>query len=127
MESGNPNKWDMLQLQSDPICSSAGCTQYKQEDKGPGYPMDYPVPNFGVDEDVGYTENNIKMAEIERKHVMTAVFKPVDGTPRNYFVPDFGVDEDIAGVQDSIAWSQNDFGTTWTPIQDANGYWDVPS
>ena len=37
---------------SDPICSSAGCTQYKFPKKKEDYPKDYPVPNFGVDEDV---------------------------------------------------------------------------
>lgn len=30
MSVGGPGyKWDLVQLQSDPICSSAGCTQYK--------------------------------------------------------------------------------------------------
>ena len=30
MTVGGPGyKWDLVQLQSDPICSSAGCTQYK--------------------------------------------------------------------------------------------------
>ena len=34
---------------SDPICSSAGCG-YKRVK--PEFPMDYPVPNFGVDHDM---------------------------------------------------------------------------
>ena len=89
--------------------------------------MNYFVPDFGVDEDVGYTENNIKMAEIERKHTMSSDFGFNAGTPRNYVVPDFGVDEDIAGVQDSIAWASNDLGEKWTPTQDGNGVWNVPS
>ena len=46
--------------------------------------------------------------------------------PRDYFVPDFGLDEDIIGVNDGLAWAQNDIGHTWSPTQDANGYWNVP-
>jgi hypothetical protein len=41
-----------VQLNSDPICSSAGCTEYKLPDDGPKYPMDYFVPNFGVDSNI---------------------------------------------------------------------------
>tara|TARA_B110000285_G_scaffold226539_1_gene286467 strand:+ start:809 stop:1069 length:261 start_codon:yes stop_codon:yes gene_type:complete len=37
-----------IQLDSDPICSSAGCTQYKAPEVKT-HPMDYFVPNFGVD------------------------------------------------------------------------------
>ena len=80
--------------------------------------MDYFVPDFGVDQDVAYTENNIKMAEVERNHKMTADFEFTEstvGTPRNYSVPDFGVDEDIAGVTSSLDWSQDNLGQTWTP------------
>jgi hypothetical protein len=37
---------------SDPICSSAGCTQYKHKKKERGYKINYPVPNFGADKDI---------------------------------------------------------------------------
>jgi hypothetical protein len=39
----------MIQIgsSSDPICSSAGCTEYEHPKKKKGYPMNYPVPNFG--------------------------------------------------------------------------------
>jgi hypothetical protein len=40
----------LLQLNSDPICSSGGCDQYKHgHDKRRGYDINYPVPNFGMD------------------------------------------------------------------------------
>ena len=62
-----PNyKWgldSLVQLQSDPICSSAGCTQYKQPEGPPQHPMDYFVPNFGMDKkDVLWTQENEKVA-----------------------------------------------------------------
>ena len=49
-------------MQSDPICSSAGCTAYKQPEGPPQHPMDYFVPNFGMDHDVLATEANEKVA-----------------------------------------------------------------
>jgi len=49
-------------MQSDPICSSAGCSQYKQPEGGPDHPMNYFVPNFGMDRDVLATEANEKVA-----------------------------------------------------------------
>jgi hypothetical protein len=44
----------MIQIDSssDPICSSAGCTQYEHPTKKKGHPMNYPVPNFGEDQGV---------------------------------------------------------------------------
>lgn len=38
---------------SDPICNSAGCTQYKHPDSTTQqYPINYFVPNFGMDRQV---------------------------------------------------------------------------
>jgi len=60
-------KWDpeeigLTQLESDPICSSAGCTQYKRTPAPPGPPMDYPVPDFGVDIDIKDHNENLAVA-----------------------------------------------------------------
>ena len=52
----------LVQLQSDPICSSAGCTQYKQPEGPPKWPMDYFVPNFGMDRDIKWTAEDEKVA-----------------------------------------------------------------
>lgn len=39
-----------MKTKDDPICNSSGCTQYLFP-KGPdAHPMDYPVPDFGVDQ-----------------------------------------------------------------------------
>jgi len=52
-----------MQLNSDPICSSAGCDQYKHETKDRGYDINYPVPNFGMDRDIHGGLENVKVAE----------------------------------------------------------------
>ena len=66
------------------------------------HPINYPVPDFGVSHEILYTQNNIKMAEAEQNHVMTANFKADknDLNPRNYPMYDFGIDHDIL---DSVA------------------------
>jgi len=52
----------LIQLQSDPICSSAGCSQYKQPDGPKPPPMDYFVPHFGMDKDIIASEADEKVA-----------------------------------------------------------------
>jgi len=70
-EYGPNYKWNLaadqpaeslVQLQSDPICSSAGCTQYKQPEGPEPHPMDYFVPNFGMDRDIKWSEEDEKVA-----------------------------------------------------------------
>jgi hypothetical protein len=58
------------EMTSDPICNSAGCTQYNhpKPSKKDKYPMDYPVPNFGRDHDVLTTFNSLEVAEALRQH-----------------------------------------------------------
>jgi hypothetical protein len=48
---------------SDPICSSAGCTQYKHKKKELGYKINYPVPSFGRDNDINDNFASLKLAE----------------------------------------------------------------
>merc|ERR1711981_781186 len=70
-ENNLGHKWviDDLQIDadvdanSDPICSSAGCTQYKHKKKDRGYDINYPVPNFGVDRDILANHNSLDVAE----------------------------------------------------------------
>jgi len=58
------HKYELVQLESDPICSSAGCDQYKHPDsKEKDYDMNYPVPNFGMDRDIQGSFENLGAAE----------------------------------------------------------------
>merc|ERR1712032_1653706 len=52
-----------VKLESDPICSSAGCTQYKHKKKKLGYDIDYFVPHFGADNDINDNFASLKTAE----------------------------------------------------------------
>jgi len=75
------HKWVIEDLQldaeSDPICSSAGCTQYKHKKTPRGYDINYPVPDFGKDPDMESVANAIGIAEKVHSH------KLIMGTPES--------------------------------------------
>lgn len=52
-----------MHLESDPICSSAGCGQYKHKKAPRGYDINYFVPNFGVDTDITDSHASLGLAE----------------------------------------------------------------
>jgi len=58
---------------SDPICSSAGCTQYQFNKKHPGldYDINYAVPHFGTDKDIIDSQNSLSLAELNLGHKIT--------------------------------------------------------
>ena len=51
-----------IKIQSDPICNSAGCTQYLHPSEE-GWKKNYFVPNFGKDHDIEETQKSIASAE----------------------------------------------------------------
>jgi hypothetical protein len=71
-----------------------------------GHPMDYFVPNFGVDSDIKKTANSLKAAESEVGHTFQASFAQPAGHPVDYFVPNFGVDSDIVTTNKNIATTE---------------------
>ena len=67
----------------------------------PDWPVNYVVPNFGVDSDIIATKKNIKSSEKRLKKKMHADFGATKAqvNPRGYKVPSFGVDQDIKNVK----------------------------
>lgn len=57
-----------LDAESDPICNSAGCNQFKRKAKPLGYPIDYPVQDLGYDHDIVANQNSLNVAEQMRGH-----------------------------------------------------------
>ena len=51
-----------VQIKSDPICNSAGCTQYEHPKKE-GFKKNYFVPNFGRDHDINVNFDSLRIAE----------------------------------------------------------------
>lgn len=57
-----------IQTSSDPICSSAGCTQYKHPGGKLGYDINYGVPHFGADIDINDSKASLALAEAQAGH-----------------------------------------------------------
>ncbi|MFN9898851.1 MAG: hypothetical protein ACK55Z_08690, partial [bacterium] len=74
----------------------------KHYSNAPSYPINYPVPNFGVDHDIVETQKSIAAAEKKLKSHFHATFKKPAGHPVNYKVPNFGVDSDIKDTHASL-------------------------
>jgi len=57
---------DSTLVQSDPICNSSGCDQYLHPKKAEDHPINYAVPDFGVDREIRLTKEHYKAAEEEK-------------------------------------------------------------
>jgi len=97
------HKYELLQLESDPICSSAGCGQYKHPDsKEVSYPQDYGVPSFGMDRDVMGSLDNLKVAEGVVGHQWVGIDKAKYSNPAKKVMYNYAPRLD-GDIQDSQA------------------------
>merc|ERR1712167_369213 len=103
-----------VNVQSDPICSSAGCTQYKHKKKGLGYDIDYFVPNFGQDKDINDNKESLKFAESMIGHAFdfpNSKWKnPAKDTDYNFRM---ALDEDVITTQKNLVDSEDKLGHKW--------------
>ena len=108
----------MSQLESDPICSSAGCTQYIHKKTPLGYDLDYFVPNFGPDPENKWSLDSIAIAEQTHGH------KLIMGTPESKakwhnvakdtlydYAPE--LDEEVAATAKHLGDSETRLGHKW--------------
>jgi hypothetical protein len=90
------NEYVQTETSSDPICNSAGCTQYLHPKPKPlGYPVDYPVPNFGRDPEILTTFNSLIVAEGIRKHKLQVDGKKPKPEEPVLYNDNMDLDEDI--------------------------------
>mmetsp|Transcript_38174 Transcript_38174/g.58224 ORF Transcript_38174/g.58224 Transcript_38174/m.58224 type:complete len:139 (-) Transcript_38174:70-486(-) len=116
----NLPKDEDVQLESDPVCSSAGCTQFKHKHLEPAYPVDYPVPNLGQDREIKTNLNSLKKAEdIVHHHWEFGTKDSKDkwhnvAKDTNYdFTP--GLDHDVKDSQANLANTEGRMGHTYHP------------
>merc|ERR1719213_1307524 len=107
-----------MQIQSDPICSSAGCTQYKHKKKALGYDIDYAVPNFGRDHDINDNFDSIKLAEGMIGHNLqlgTAASKAKWKNPAKDVDYNFrpALDGDVITTQKNLGDAETNLGHKW--------------
>merc|ERR1712147_478888 len=105
-------------IESDPICSSAGCTQYKHKKKPRGYDINYPVPNFGVDTDIIASDVSLGLAEKALSHKLImgteaskAKWHNVAKDTDYNFAPK--LDADIRTTAKNLADSEVNLGHKW--------------
>ena len=107
-----------VHLDSDPICSSAGCTQYKHKKKPLGYKINYPVPNFGVDTDIIDNHASLELAESMKSHKLalgTEASKAKWHNPAKDVDYNFApkLDGDIITTNKNLADTQKNLGHVW--------------
>ena len=67
------------------------------------HPVDYVVPDFGVDNEISASEQSLAAAESTLHHGTWApTFKHPDGFNKDYPVANFGVDGDILNTATSL-------------------------
>jgi len=107
-----------LSLESDPICSSAGCTQYKHKKKELGYKINYPVPSFGADNDINDNFESLKTAEGMIGHqfqIGTAASKEKWANKAKDTDYDFNpsLDGDVIGTLSNLKNAEGSLGHKW--------------
>lgn len=94
-----PNWTNLIQTDREPLLSNMKVLEVHQRPAYKDHPVDYAVPDFGMDHEIRYTQNNIANSEKRLKHQLNFMNDPVpptdDDHPVNYKVPDFGMDPDI--------------------------------
>tara|TARA_B110000503_G_scaffold87341_1_gene132712 strand:+ start:57 stop:509 length:453 start_codon:yes stop_codon:yes gene_type:complete len=104
---------ELIALQDDPICGSGGCeTTLPAPEKS--HPIDYKVPNFGVDTDIKDNKNSLNAAEEQRNHHWNFEFCE-EGKPCNpalwtkyNFKPELS--EDVKATEESIGQAEDTIG-----------------
>ena len=88
---------ELVALQSDPICSSAGCTEYGHPKPPKGHPMDYFVPNFGPDNEIAATKKSLEIAQALTNHTWVFPKANFTGNPADkaHYNFDPKLDDDI--------------------------------
>ena len=106
-----------VKLEREPLFSAPQRNEWAFETakaKGPDHPVDYFVPDFGMDKEIANTQRTIKDTEVKMNHELT--FKqgpPPPEHPKDYFVPDFGVDHDVKVTLQHADNAEKQYGHFW--------------
>jgi len=124
VEASFPQVQSNVELESDPICSSAGCTQYKHKKKERGYKINYFVPHFGTDTDINDNFSDLKAAEGIVGHefqIGTAASKAKWKNPAKDVDYNFApkLDGEVVSTLKNLDDSQTALGHKWTICEGA--------
>jgi len=102
----------MLQLESDPICGSAGCDQHLKKEKKT-HPMDYFVPNFGKSPEINDVNQSLEAAQEQLNHQWSWKLekkKPLDPPTLYNYHPE--LDADMKATANHLGWAEQSTGQT---------------
>jgi len=77
------------------------------------HPVDYFVPNFGVDSEIRASQKNLAASEKRLNHKIVVSDKKPAGHPVDYYVPNFGTDSDILRTQKNLANAESSTNHKW--------------
>ena len=107
-----------INIDSDPICSSAGCDQYKHPHPKLSYELNYPVPNLGKDHEINENFHSLDIAENMLNHKFNFGTKETKEKYKNpakdvdyNFAPK--LDEDVISTQKSLSKTESNMGQTY--------------
>ena len=97
---------------------SAGNVQTAAPKEKIAYPINYQVPNYGVDHDIADSQANLKNAEKSLGHKLDLVaggrrstgVDNFDNHPMNYKVNNLGMDKDIIDTQKNLKDAEKKLG-----------------
>merc|ERR1711935_123786 len=114
-----------VSLTREPLLANAGhhvtASVFGDHNAVPAHPVDYFVPNFGVDHEVGSTQSTITDTEGKLGHNLVVckagAFGALGACPTPIAVPHtlkLGLDADIVTSQDNLSASEAELGHQWS-------------
>ena len=103
---------EAVTIKSDPICNSAGCTQYLHPKKD-DFKKNYFVPDFGRDNEINQNFNSLKIAENQLEHKWdfpVGKYTNKKVVKYNFNTP---LDEDVVVTKKNLKDSESVLGHKW--------------
>jgi len=83
-----------------------------------GFKKNYFIPNFGEDENVVSTQQNVNAAEVSTGHTWNWA-KAGKPNKMDYFVPNFGLDNEVVATKQSASEAEVSRNHKWIPAEPA--------
>ena len=101
-----------IKLESDPICNSAGCTQFLHP-KTDDFKKNYFVPDFGVDKEILQNHNSLKIAEAQLHHEWDFPTGKYSKKGVVKYKMDTPLDEDVLTTKKNLKETEKTLGHEW--------------
>ena len=104
---------EAVTIKSDPICNSAGCTQFLHPKKDDDFKKEYIVPNFGVDKEILQNHNSLNIAETQLHHKWDFPKGTYSDKKVVKYKMDTPLDEDVMITKKNLKDTEKTLGHEW--------------